>query len=270
MEEKQIKFGIIGGTGFYEFFSGKKREVVVKTKFGLPSDKIVIGNLFGKRIAFLSRHGKKHQLPPHKIPYRANIAAMKELGVERIIAPTAVGSLKRNIRPGDFVICDQFIDQTKKRKDTFFDGPQVAHIEMAYPYCPEFRKIAISQAKKLNLKIHPQGTVVVIEGPRFSTLADSSRFSKMGGDLINMTQYPEVVLALELGICYLNISLVTDYDVGTYAENKIKPVSIEQVLNNFSKNTIKLRKLVSAIIKNTSERARCDCKEKAKRALIIE
>ncbi len=179
-----------------------------------------------------------------------------------------MGSLKRNIKPGDFVICDQFIDQTKKRKDTFFNGPQVAHIEMAYPYCPEFRKIAVSQAKKLNLRIHGKGTVVVIEGPRFSTLADSLRFSKMGGDLINMTQYPEVVLALELGICYLNISLVTDYDAGIYAGSKIKPVSIDQVLNNFKKNNAKLKKLVSAVIKNTPERTGCGCKEKAERALI--
>jgi len=193
---------------------------------------------------------------------------MKKLGVEKIIAPTAVGSLKRNIKPGDFVICDQFIDQTKKRKDTFFDGPKVAHIEMAYPYCLELRKIAIAQAKKLKLRIHPKGTVVVIEGPRFSTLADSLRFSKMGGDLINMTQYPEVVLALELGICYLNISLVTDYDAGIYAGKKIKPVSIEQVLSNFKKNTTKLKRLVSAIIMNASERTECGCKEKAERALI--
>ncbi len=268
MSKKQVKIGIIGGTGFYEFFKGSTREVVVKTKFGLPSDKITIGKVSGKEVAFLPRHGRKHQLPPHKIPYQANIAAMKKLGVERIIAPTAVGSLKKNINPGDFVICDQFIDQTKKRKDTFFDGPKVAHIEMAYPYCPELRKIAVTQAKKLKLRIHAKGTVVVIEGPRFSTLADSLRFSKMGGDLINMTQYPEVVLALELGICYLNISIVTDYDVGIYAGAKTKPVSIEEVLTNFKKNTVKLKKLVSAVVMKTPERTGCDCKEKAERALI--
>jgi len=268
MSKKQAKIGIIGGTGFYEFFKGNTREVVVKTKFGLPSDKIIIGKVFGKEVAFLPRHGRKHQFPPHKIPYQANIAAMKKLGVERIIAPTAVGSLKRNIKPGDFVICDQFIDQTKKREDTFFDGPKVAHIEMAYPYCPELRKVAVAQAKKLKLRIHAKGTVVVIEGPRFSTLAESLRFSKMGGDLINMTQYPEVVLALELGICYLNISIVTDYDTGIYAGDKTKPVSIEEVLTNFRKNTAKLKKLVSAVVMNTPERTGCGCKEKAERALI--
>lgn len=260
--------GLIGGTGFYEFFEGKTKEVQVRTKFGLPSDKITIGNLFGKKVAFLARHARKHHLPPHKIPYQANIAAMKKLGVERIIAPAAVGSLKAKIKPGDFVICDQFIDQTKRREDTFFDGPQVAHIEMAYPYCPELRKIAIDQAEKLKLRIHPKGTVVVIEGPRFSTLADSLRFSQMGGELINMTQYPEVVLASELGICYLNISLVTDYDVGIYVQGRTKPVSIEEVLTNLKKNTAKLKKLVSAIIKNMPKRRRCGCQGKAERALI--
>ncbi len=268
MPKQQIKIGIIGGTGFYQFFKGKTKEIEVETEFGLPSDKITIGNLFGKRVAFLSRHGKKHQLPPHKIPYKANIVTMKKLGVERIIAPAAVGSLKADIKPGDFVICDQFIDQTKRREDTFFDGPQVAHIEMAYPYCPELRKIAIKQAKRLKIKVYPKGTVVVVEGPRFSTLADSLRFSKMGGDLINMTQYPEVVLASELGICYLNISLVTDYDAGIYAKKKVKPVSIEEVLKNFGKNTAKLKKLVSTIIKNIPERRGCGCQNKAERALI--
>lgn len=268
MKNKRERIGIIGGTGFYDFFSGDCKEISIKTKFGSPSDKITIGSLFGKEVVFLPRHGKKHSIPPHKIPYLANIAAMQKLGVKRIIAPAAVGSLKKNINPGDFVVCDQFIDQTKTRKDTFFDGPKVAHIEMAYPYCSELRSLAVGQARKLKLKIHPNGTVVIIEGPRFSTLADSLRFSKMGADLINMTQYPEVVLALELGICYLNISLVTDYDTGIYAGSNVKPVSIEEVLNNFSKNTVKLKKLVSAIIKNMPIRRSCGCEEKAERAVI--
>lgn len=264
----QAKIGLIGGTGFYEFFKGRSKEIEVKTKFGRPSDKITLGNLFGKEVAFLPRHGRNHQFPPHKIPYRANIAAMKKLGVERIIAPTAVGSLKRDIKPGDFVICDQFVDRTKIRQDTFFNGPKVAHIEMAYPYCPELRKITLAQARKLKLKTHPKGTVVVIEGPRFSTLADSIWFSQMGCDLVNMTQYPEVVLASELGVCYLNISLVTDYDVGIYAQSKAEPVSIDQVLKNFEKNTEKLKKLISVIIKNMPEEKGCACQEKAERALM--
>lgn len=265
---EHIKIGLIGGTGFYDFFEGKREEILVKTKFGLPSDKIIIGNLFGKKVAFLPRHGKKHQFPPHKIPYKANIAALKKLGCERIIAPAAVGSLKAEIKPGDFVISDQFIDQTKKREETFFDGPKVAHIEMAYPYCSGLRKTAITQARKLKLRVHPKGTVVVIEGPRFSTLADSLRFSQMAGDLVNMTVYPEVVLASELGICYLNISLVTDYDVGIYVKGRIKPVSIDDVLKNFKKNTGKLKKFVSAIIKNLPGERSCDCQARAERAFI--
>ena len=265
---QQIKIALIGGTGFYQFFKGSVREVEVKTEFGLPSDKITIGNLFGREIAFLPRHGKNHQLPPHKIPYRANIAALKNLGVQRIIAPAAVGSLNKKIKPGDFVLCDQFIDYTKRREDTFFDGPKVAHIEMAYPYCPEMRGLAKEQSKKLNLDIHPKGTVVVIEGPRFSSLADSLRFFQMGADLINMTQYPEVVLSAELGICYLNISLVTDYDAGVYAENGTKPVSIDEVLENFKRNTERLKEFISLIVKNIPEKRRCSCQVKAEKALI--
>jgi 5'-methylthioadenosine phosphorylase len=269
MAKNQIKIGLIGGTGFYEFFKGKTKEVEVRTKFGSPSDKITIGNLFGKRVAFLPRHGKKHQFPPHLVPYKANIAALKKLGVERIIATTAVGSLRKNIKPGDFVICDQFIDRTLRGKEsTFFNGPQVAHIEMAYPYCSELRKIAIVQAQKLKIRTHPKGIVVVIEGPRFSTLAESLWFSKSGWDLVNMTQYPEIVLASELGICYLNISLVTDYDVGIYSNKNIKPVSIEEVLKNFKNNTEKLKKIVLAIIKNISEKRECECESKAKRAIL--
>jgi len=229
-QQNLAEVGIIGGSGLYDFFGKNAKEIEVETTFGKPSDKITIGKIFGKRVAFLPRHGKKHQIPPHRIPYKANIQALKDIGVKRIIAPAAVGSLKEKIKPGDFVICDQFIDRTKKRDDTFYNGPKVAHIEMAYPYCKDLRKIAVSFAKKLKFRVHNKGTVVVIEGPKFSTAAESMSFSKMGCDVINMTQYPEVVLASELGMCYLNISLVTDYDVGIYSRSKIRPVSIEQVL----------------------------------------
>ena len=265
-EKELADIGIIGGSGFYEFFDRGAKEITVETKFGKPSDKITVGNLFGKRVAFLPRHGRNHQIPPHKIPYKANIAALKEIGVKNIIAPSAVGSLRTNIKPGDFVICDQFVDRTKLREDTFFDGPKVAHIEATYPYCKELREIAVSQARKLNLRVHPKGTVVVIEGPKFSTLAESVWFSKMKWDVVNMTQYPEVILALELGICYLNISLVTDYDSGVYAKSKVAPVSIEQVLANFSKNTDKLKNLIREIIKKIPDDRKCDCQIKSARA----
>lgn len=271
-EKKKVpapaEIGIIGGSGFYDFFGENAEEIEFETKFGKPSDKITVGAVFGKRVAFLPRHGRNHQIPPHKIPYRANIAALKEIGVKTIIAPAAVGSLKEKIRPGDFVICDQFIDRTKKREDTFFDGPQVAHIEMAYPYCRDLRKIAVTQAKKLKLRVRPKGVVAVIEGPRFSNLAESVSFSRAGCDVVNMTQYPEVVLASELGLCYLNISLVTDYDVGIYSSSKIEPVSVEHVLENFKKNNEKLKRLISEIIKNLPEGKKCDCRKKAERAAI--
>jgi len=265
-EKKLAEIGIIGGSGFYKFFEKGAKEIEVETKFGKPSDKITVGNLFGKKVAFLPRHGKEHQIPPHRIPYRANIAALKEIGVKTIIAPTAVGSLRTDIKPGDFVICDQFVDRTKSRQDTFFDGPKVAHIEATYPYCKELREIAVSQARKLKFPVHSKGTVVVVEGPKFSSLAESLWFSKMGWDVVNMTQYPEVILALELGICYLNISLVTDYDSGIYAKTKIEPVSVEQVLQNFSKNTDKLKELISGIIKNIPKEKKCDCQKKSERA----
>lgn len=266
--EKLAEIGIIGGSGFYEFFKENSKEIQIETEYGKPSDKITIGNIAGRKIAFIPRHGKNHQIPPHKINYRANIFALKQIGVEKIIAPSAVGSLKQNIKPGDFVICDQFIDRTKKRDDTFFDGPKVAYIESAFPYCQDLRKIAVSQAKKLGLKTHSKGTAVVVEGPKFSTAAESAYFSKIGADVINMTQYPEVVLALEMGICYLNISLVTDYDAGIYAQAKIEPVSIEQVLANFKKNNDKLKNLISEIIKNIPAQKNCDCQKKAERAVI--
>jgi 5'-methylthioadenosine phosphorylase len=260
--------GLIGGSGFYKFFEVDSKEVSVKTKYGNPSDKITVGTIFGKKVAFLPRHGKNHTIPPHKINYRANIAALKKLGVGRIIAPAAVGSLKAKIKPGEIVFCDQFVDRTKNRPDTFWDGPKVAHMEMAHPYCGDLRKIAIKQAEKSSFKFYSKGTVVVVEGPRFSTTAESLWFSKMGWDVVNMTQYPEAVLAAEMGICYLNISLVTDYDVGVYAAEKAAPVSIEQVLKNFAKNTENLKTLISAIIKQIPDKCTCDCLAKSERASI--
>lgn len=267
-EKNLAEIGIIGGSGFYEFFKENSKEISIETEFGKPSDKITIGKIAGKKVAFLPRHGKNHQIPPHKVPYRANIAALKQIGVSKIIASSAAGSLQTKIKPGDFVLPDQFVDRTKKREDTFFDGPKVAHIETAYPYCRELREIASLQLKKTGLRFHKNGTVVVIEGPRFSTLADSLSYSKSGWDLVNMTQYPEVTLALEAGICYLNISLITDYDVGIYSKSKIEPVSIEQVLANFKKNNDKLKNLILEIIKKVPKKSSCDCLRKSERAVM--
>jgi 5'-methylthioadenosine phosphorylase len=260
-----IKIGIIGGSGFYQFLKGK--EISLKTPYGQPSDKILISKYLDKEIAFLPRHGKKHQYPPHKINYRANLFAFKKLGVERIIAPCAVGSLKPKIKPGDFVFSNQFIDRTKQRLDTFFDGPRVAHISLAEPYCPELRKIAIKSCQNLKIPFHKKGKVIVIEGPRFSTKAESNFYSKIG-DVINMTQYPEVTLARELEMCYLNISLVTDYDVGLKGKKGIKPVTAKEVIKIFQKNNEKVKELILEIIKNLPEKRNCQCPLTLKEAII--
>jgi 5'-methylthioadenosine phosphorylase len=175
---------------------------------------------------------------------------MKELSVKNIIAPTACGSLKADIKPGDFVICDQFVDRTNGREDTFFDKDDVQHISPADPYCSYLREKAIEAGKKLNIPIHSKGTVVVIQGPRFSTRAESKWFSSMGWDVINMTQYPECYLANELGISYANISLITDYDAGLEGNENIKPVTHEEVLKVFAKNNEKLKTMLFELINN--------------------
>lgn len=257
----KVDIGVFGGSGFYSFLSNVM-EIEVDTPYGKPSDKIAIADYAGKKIAFLPRHGKAHQFPPHMIPYRANLYAMKKLGATKILAPTASGSLKPEIKPGDFVICDQFVDRTTGRKDTFFDGPVTKHISPAHPYCSELRQIAINTGKDLGITTHEKGTVVVIQGPRFSTVAESRWFSKMGWDVINMTQYPEVYLAKELGICYANIALVTDYDAGLEGRDDIPPVTEEEVLKVFDENNEKVKKMLFEIIKRIdTDSKNCDCQE---------
>lgn len=263
---EKVDIGVFGGTGFYKFFDNVK-EVTVETPYGSPSSSIGIVDIEGKKVAFLPRHGKNHEYPPHKIPYRANLWAMKKLGVERIIAPNACGSLQPHIKVGDFVICDQFVDRTSGRVSTFYDGPITTHISMSEPYCPELREIAINNLEKLNYSHHPKGTVVVIEGPRFSTISESKWFTSMGWEVINMTQYPEVVLARELEMCFLNISVVTDYDVGLVQEGKVEPVSHEMVIKIFNENLEKLKTLIVNIIKDIpKEREKCKCCEALKGA----
>lgn len=250
--------GVFGGSGFYSFLENVE-EIEMDTPYGKPSDKIALATFHGKKIAFIPRHGKNHQFPPHMVPYRANLWAMKELGVKKIIGPTASGSLQANIKPGDFVICDQFVDRTTGRKDTFFDGPQTKHISPAHPYCFELRKIAIESGNKIGITVHEKGTVVVIQGPRFSTVAESRWFSKMGWEVINMTQYPEGYLARELGICYANIALITDYDAGLEGRDDISPVTEQEVLDVFSRNNDKVKKMIFEIIKNIDTTKECSC-----------
>ena len=264
-QKKQAQIGVIGGSGFYSLLSDSS-EIKVETPFGPPSDKVAIGKISGKQVAFLSRHGTTHDFPPHKINYRANIWALKSLGVERILAVTACGSLQRRIRPGDFVVLDQFVDRTRGRLDTFYDGPFATHVSLAYPYCSQTNKLAFKQGKKLGIKIHPKGTMVVIQGPRFSTAAESEFFTKMGWDAVNMTQYPEVVLAKEAEICYCAIAISTDWDVGLVVQKKVKPVSAEKIKEVFKKNIEKAKKLMIEIIKALPEKRSCICSEALKGA----
>lgn len=256
--EYNARIGVFGGSGFYSFLENIK-EIDVDTPYGKPSDKIAIAEFEGKKIAFLPRHGKNHQYPPHMIPYRANLHAMHQLGVKKIIAPTASGSLQPHIKPGEFVICDQFVDRTWGRKDTYFDGPETKHISAAMPYCTELRKIAIASAKSMDIKVHERGTVVVIQGPRFSTVAESRWFSKMGWEVINMTQYPECYLARELGICYANIALITDFDAGLEGNDDIKAVTEDEVLRVFEENNEKVKKMLFEIIRRIDLNLSNDC-----------
>lgn len=255
--EYKADIGVFGGSGFYSFLENVE-EIEMETPYGKPSDKISIATYNGKRIAFIPRHGKNHQFPPHMIPYRANIYAMKQLNVSCILAPTASGSLQPCIKPGDFVVCNQFVDRTWGRKDTFFDGPETRHPSSAHPYCPELRKLAIETCRKLGITVHEEGTVVVIQGPRFSTVAESRWFSSMGWHVINMTQYPECYLAREMNICYANISLITDYDAGLEGRDDIPPVTEEEVYRVFSENNEKVKKLLFSVI-DKIDINRCDC-----------
>jgi 5'-methylthioadenosine phosphorylase len=246
---------VFGGSGFYSFVEALE-EVTVDTPYGPTSAPITIGDVGGRRVAFLPRHGRKHEFPPHMVPYRANVWAMKELGVERLFAPNAVGSLQLHIAPGSFVICDQLVDRTRARADTFYDGPETTHISFADPYCPTMRSALIGVGRDLGIDLHESGTVVVIQGPRFSTRAESAWFQRQSWEVINMTQYPEAPLAREQEICFANISLVTDYDVGV---GDTPPVTHEEVIRVFNENNAKLRDLLFASIPALPAERDCVC-----------
>jgi 5'-methylthioadenosine phosphorylase len=247
--------GVFGGSGFTTFLDGAEA-VDVDTPYGKPAAPPLVGEVGGRRVAFLPRHGDKHEYPPHKIPYLANLWAMKELGVTRVIGPNACGSLQDHVKPGDFVICDQLVDRTRGRPNTFYDGPVTTHISFADPYCPTMRSVAIEHGRALGIPIHDRGTVVVIEGPRFSTRAESAWFRSAGWEVINMTQYPEAVLARELELCYVNVSLITDYDVGVEG---VPPVTNDEVVRVFTQNNEMVRNLLFAIIPALPEVRDCPC-----------
>ena len=235
--------GIFGGSGFYRFLEDVE-EHAVDTPYGPPSARIRLGEIDGARVAFMPRHGDDHRLPPHRVNYRANVWAMKQVGAERIIGPAACGSLKPELDPGTFVVCDQFVDRTAGREDTFYDGPQTTHVSAAEPYCPDLRRILVESAGELGIPVADGGTVVVIQGPRFSTRAESRWFAGSGWDVVNMTQYPEAWLARELELCYANVSLVTDYDAGLEGMPDVPPVSADAALRVFAENLDRLRALL--------------------------
>ncbi|MEX2196392.1 MAG: S-methyl-5'-thioadenosine phosphorylase [Thermoleophilaceae bacterium] len=235
--------GVFGGSGFYRFLDDSE-EQAVDTPYGPPSAHVRVGRIEGAEVAFLPRHGDDHALPPHRINYRANAWAMKQVGVERIIGPSACGSLKPELEPGTFVVCDQFVDRTRGREDSFYDGPQTTHVSAADPYCADLRSTLVAAARELDIPVVDGGTVVVIEGPRFSTRAESRWFAGAGWDVVNMTQYPEAWLARELELCYANVSLVTDYDVGLEGAPGVEPVSAEAAVRVFAENLDRLRELL--------------------------
>jgi 5'-methylthioadenosine phosphorylase len=264
----EASVGVFGGSGFYRLLEDI-RLVEVETPFGKPSDRIAIGDVEGVKVAFLPRHGAKHTLPPAAINYRANLWVMKDLGVTRVIAPTAAGSLQVHVKPGDFVVCDQFVDRTWGREDTFYArGPKVAHVSSADPYCPVMRELAVRSGRDLGVTVHERGTVVVIQGPRFATRAESRWYSGQGWEVINMTQYPEVMLARELELCYANIALITDYDVGLDDDPAVQPVSVAEVERFFASNNERVRELILSMIPRLPEERTCPCATAMQGAVI--
>jgi len=248
--------GIFGGSGFYAFLPDAT-EVSMTTPWGPPSAPVMLATVSGLRVAFLPRHGRHHEIPAHRVDYRANVAAMQALGVGALLAPFAAGSVRADLRPGDFVVVDQLVDRTQGRldtyHDTFLDGPQ--HVSLADPYDEHLRDVLLRSARAEGATAHDGGTVVVINGPRFSTRAESRWFSRMGWDLVNMTQYPEAALAREAGLPYAGLALVTDYDAGLVDDPNVDPVSQEQVFAMFEANLDRLRSMLQRAIGLLAERS---------------
>jgi 5'-methylthioadenosine phosphorylase len=264
LDNSRTDIAVIGGTGVYESdILEDRRDVKIHTPYGSPSDVITLGLLKGRRIAFLSRHGRSHTIPPHNLPSRANIWALKSLGVKQIIASSAVGSLRQDYKPGDFVLTDQFIDRTKDRPDTFYEGGQICHISSADPICPTLHDYIIDYAKKIGIPIHTSGTYVCVNGPRFSTRAESKLFKQWGCDLVGMTLYPECILAREAEICYVSVAMVTDYDV--WAE---KPVSTVEVMDVMKHNAKQFKKLVMGTLSELETFDNCTCRLALKHSFI--
>ncbi len=260
MSNKKVRLAIIGGTGVYDpRILSDIREEEVLTPYG--DVRLRVGTYAGEEVAFLPRHGAKHSVPPHLINYRANIWALKHLGVERVVATTAVGSVNKAMKPGDFVIIDQFLDFTKARAATFFEGGEqgVVHTDFTEPYCPECRKVLLESAATLGITAHDGGCYVCTEGPRFETPAEIRMFAQLGGDLVGMTNVPEVVLAREAGLCYATVSMVTNFGAG------ISPNALthEEVLEVMAENGENLKKLIMAALTAIPAERGCTCGRQA-------
>ena len=241
----RAEIGVFGGSGFYSLLEDV-REVKVDTPYGPPSDSFFLATIGGRKVAFLPRHGRRHTIPPHKVPYRANVWGMRSLGVKAVISPCAAGSLQPHVKPGDFVVCDQFVDRTSGRDQTFYDGPIVTHLSSAAIYDPTLRQLAIDTIRDHDIPVHEQGTVVVIQGPRFSTRSESKWFMDAGWEVINMTQFPEAYLCRELGMAVVNISLITDFDAGVIEGTEA--VDAVSVLEVFERNAARIREVVVDLV----------------------
>jgi len=260
----QAEIGIIGGTGLYDPKLLKNvEEITLNTPYGAPSDAITIGELVGRRVAFLPRHGKKHSIRPTDVNSRANIFALKKLGVKRVLAPSTVGSLKEEYKPGDIVFVDQFIDRTTRREESFYTEKKVCHISVAEPMCPEVRRTLIAVAKDLGISAHSTGTYVCIEGPRFSTKAESRMYRGWGADVVGMTLVPECVLAREAELCYATIATVTDYDVW-----KEHVVCVDDIVRTMHGNIENVKRIIVEAIARLPKKRSCECGGALKGAFV--
>ncbi len=250
------EIGIFGGTGIYDSgLLANAEQISATTQYGDPSDVITAGSFRGRRIAFLPRHGRKHTIPPHRINFKANIQAFGDIGVTRIVSPSAVGSLREDLKPGDFVLPSQYIDQTKSRDYSFSDTGRVIHISMADPFCPELQDVVADTAAGQGMVLHRNKTYVCIEGPRFSTKAESHMYRQLGADIIGMTLVPECQLAREAQMCYVSISTITDYDA--WAE---KAVTAKEVMETLAGNVERSRSLLTELVgRIPTDRKGCPC-----------
>jgi 5'-methylthioadenosine phosphorylase len=251
--------GVFGGSGFYSFLDSVEA-VEIDTPFGSPSDPVSIGTVGDRRVAFIPRHGRDHRHTPAAVPARANLWALRTLGVRTVIGPCAAGSLQSNVHPGDFVVLDQLVDRTSARPDTFYDAGLRHHVSFADPYCPIAAAAAVNAARAVGVPVHERGTVVVVQGPRFSTRAESAWYRSQGWEVINMTQYPEAYLARELGMHYAGIALITDYDTGVEHDPGVAAVTQDHVFAFFEENLHRMRALLLELIANlATEPTGCDC-----------